>query len=584
MNNNPRPHIFDKYDELVMRAKAHIASLPPDNPFSHLDVRTPTSTKTSHPSDGSANVMALVMPMTISQPTRLSLSGVAAVVSAMVSDGITPADIDQCISGMEKVHYCDDLPEFTKHILIELLDGYYPGRYPFTDTGFRDLVYKFFSNRVRYCYDEDIMYAYVAGVWIADKTDIEGMIEKLIEAMRAVYECFDPETLIKFNKWQTSLERNGVPSSTAKRLKTNPEIKIVKDDFDSDPMLLNLKNYTYNLKEDRVKLHTTSHHLKLIAPVEYKPNADCPVFENMISDMFDGDQGTMEYMQRLLGYCLCGDTLEKRFWVFYGKTGNNGKTTLLNVMKNVLGMSDTGYYATMTKETLKSKTTDPKRVGIAALERKPRLVTVDELAKGFCMNAEIMKEITGAGTALAQKLFHNPSPITITFKLVIASNYLPTFDSLDQSIISRMTVIPFNHSFALNASLNDSWMKELSGILNWLIKGYRMYTPGCLANLPTAVKKATDDATLSVDPLDIFLTEFTVKDTSSRMKVGDFHSKYKDWCTDTNRLHAIITKDMSTPLRNKGYEVKSKSNVDGAGGVPVVFGLKWKDPSIIPSA
>ena len=42
-------------------------------------------------------------------------------------------------------------------------------------------------------------------------------------------------------------------------------------------------------------------------------------------------------MQRLLGYCLTGDVSEHILPIFWGG-GANGKSTLLNVMANILGM------------------------------------------------------------------------------------------------------------------------------------------------------------------------------------------------------------------------------------------------------
>ena len=43
------------------------------------------------------------------------------------------------------------------------------------------------------------------------------------------------------------------------------------------------------------------------------------------------------FLQRALGYSLTGDVSEKAVFVFYGHWGNNGKTTLLTLCRDLLG-------------------------------------------------------------------------------------------------------------------------------------------------------------------------------------------------------------------------------------------------------
>ena len=53
----------------------------------------------------------------------------------------------------------------------------------------------------------------------------------------------------------------------------------------------------------------------------------CPRFERFLSEVFNGDRALVDYLHRVIGYSLTGDTREQCWWMFYGG-GSNGKSTL----------------------------------------------------------------------------------------------------------------------------------------------------------------------------------------------------------------------------------------------------------------
>src|SRR5690606_14060518 len=74
--------------------------------------------------------------------------------------------------------------------------------------------------------------------------------------------------------------------------------------------------------------------------LEYDPNARAPMFEQVLGRVTLEDslktRPLANFLQRWFGYCATGDTREQKFVVHYG-TGRNGKSTVLDIIANVLG-------------------------------------------------------------------------------------------------------------------------------------------------------------------------------------------------------------------------------------------------------
>ena len=66
---------------------------------------------------------------------------------------------------------------------------------------------------------------------------------------------------------------------------------------------------------------------------DYDPNARCPTFETVLSQMFSEENGDKKKKALLqyFAYCLIPDNYQKTLFL-YG-TGANGKSTLLDVNK-----------------------------------------------------------------------------------------------------------------------------------------------------------------------------------------------------------------------------------------------------------
>jgi len=55
-----------------------------------------------------------------------------------------------------------------------------------------------------------------------------------------------------------------------------PDLAVIPEKFDTDKYLLNLRNGTYDLRNDKLLSHSPEHLITMMANVEYDPDAKCP--------------------------------------------------------------------------------------------------------------------------------------------------------------------------------------------------------------------------------------------------------------------------------------------------------------------
>jgi putative DNA primase/helicase len=106
--------------------------------------------------------------------------------------------------------------------------------------------------------------------------------------------------------------------------------------FDNDPWLLNVPNGTVNLRKGQLLPHNPADHLTQLAGSNYNPDAECPRFEQFLTEIFAGDKELIRFVRRFAGYTLTGDTSEQCF-LFCQGAGRNGKSTLISILQEMLG-------------------------------------------------------------------------------------------------------------------------------------------------------------------------------------------------------------------------------------------------------
>ena len=126
-----------------------------------------------------------------------------------------------------------------------------------------------------------------------------------------------------------------------------------------------------------------------------------------------------------------------------------------------------------------------------------RFVNISEPAKKLTIDAALTKRLTGNDTITARYLHENSFEFRPNFKIFINTNHRPNITDLTLFDSGRIKIIPFDRHFdekEQDKDLKTTFAKpeNMSGILNWMLEGYKMFRSQGL-EMPDSVINATDD-------------------------------------------------------------------------------------------
>jgi P4 family phage/plasmid primase-like protien len=340
------------------------------------------------------------------------------------------------------------------------------------------------------------------------------------------------EAYTKYEK--TTLESNSVQKNIVAQIKPDRRVSAILGDFDRDGFVFAAKNGTLVLGETGFKLvkHQREHYNTRSSETAYDKDAKCPAWLQTL-ELFLPDPEERAYLQRFAGYCMTGSTKERMFLIAYG-TGSNGKSTIFDTLKGVLGeyamQADRGSF-------FESRNEDNKSDGLVRIA-SARLVTSSEPRKDAQLDVALIKQVTGDLTSVGRALFENYGEFETLIKLVISTNHKPKVNDDNKAIWRRIHMLHFgvdieNLNVEVDGDMVRNLRSEYAGILNWMLEGYLEWTKQGL-NPPESIVEAVKDYRKEDDSIRGFFEECCESKEGVSVQAGKLFDLYKIWCDEND--------------------------------------------------
>lgn len=418
----------------------------------------------------------------------------------------------------------------------------------------------------------------VGEVWAALDCVIEKYIEEAARQAQARHsaiidmnkddekkaDALEKELLKRITNLQTRYRKQNILNLAA--LGKN-SLGITGKEWDSHNMLLACPNGIIDLRSGRLRDGKPEEYVKTVIPTEWKgPEEKAPLWEKFLMDIFENDKEMVAYVQRLLGYCITGETRDHIIVILYGPNGRNGKSTITEILRHILSPLAGPIQAEMLLNDGRPRSSSGPSPDIMDLRGK-RLAWASESEEGRRLAVARVKLLTGADTLTARPP-HGIKMIDFspTHKLFLLTNRMPSLSGADYAMKDRLHLITFNVSFVDNPQkkfererdpqLLEKLKAEASGILAWLVKGCLEWQRIGLKP-PDKVLMATAQYHEEEDILGHFLNECVQHDANGKVLARAFYLAYKSWCEEyghnpTNEI------EFGRKLRGK-YEKKGGS-------------------------
>jgi len=329
-------------------------------------------------------------------------------------------------------------------------------------------------------------------------------------------------------------------------------VPVTAGQLDADPWLVNCKNGTLDLRTAELRPHRREDLLTKLAPVEFRDEAESPLWEDFLSQATDGNTDTAAFLQRAVGYSLSGDTREEVLFFVHGPAAT-GKSTFIEAIKTVLG----DYATTADFETFVERpNAGGPRSDVARLAGA-RFVASVEVTDGRRLAQGLVKMLTGGDKVCARYLYKEAFEFTPQFKLWLAANHAPRVDDDDDAMWRRIIRVPFEHQIPpeqrdpkLKARLKSD-PEVHAAILRWAVGGCLAWQAEGL-RVPDCLKLATDQYRADQDPLRDFLEERCVIGAGYWAESKALRAAYLHYADEMGIRHTLSPKGFAERLKTRG--------------------------------
>lgn len=329
---------------------------------------------------------------------------------------------------------------------------------------------------------------------------------------------------------------------------------------DPDVTYINMKSNVLALyKDGRIDLspHDKKYNFTYKLPYDYDAKALSPVFDKFL-DTSLVDPQLIAVLGEYLGYILNQNARNHEKVFFAYGDGSNGKSTLINIIKNMFG------YENISVIELTEMGDETNR---ALMDGK--LLNISSDAKKSGLDTSIFKKMASGEPVIGKYLFKDKYTIERLPKLFVATNKLP-FNNGDNSFgfYRRLLLIPFTVTIQEEDKDYDLEAKvianELPALLNFAIEGMKRLTRQGKFTEAAAMKDALNSYKESANHVAAFLEEECYEEVPSESKTGtklvDFYKDFHNWCRERghNPYNANYLSAELTHLGYVGYKNSSK--------------------------
>jgi putative DNA primase/helicase len=414
---------------------------------------------------------------------------------------------------------------------------------PFNDYGNAMRIVAAHGDVARYCHAFGAWLIFDGRLWARDVNDA------MRRVVQNVFLEFARQAVTQQHEAASKFAGSCLNSQriTAAMREAQPHLAISPEEMDRDPHLLNFLNATVDLRTGERRPHRREDFITRIIHHKFDPYATCPIFMAFLRKVLPGLE---EYIKIAIGYSLTASTSEKVIFVCYG-SGNNGKTTLLAVMLELLG----AYAVLLQMDTLMVKQENNNSQADLADLRGARFVMTSETEEGARLAEGKLKRITqGMGKIKAVRKYENPIEFAESHKLWLDCNHKPAVRGTDNAVWNRLHLIPFEVTIPpedIDRDLPAKLLTEAEGILAFAVEGaVRWYRDGLPK--PEKVKAAAQAWRQESDQLGRFISEACVVGEYAEAKARALYSAYRQWSESAGE-HPVTETAFGLRMNERGF-------------------------------
>lgn len=310
------------------------------------------------------------------------------------------------------------------------------------------------------------------------------------------------------------------------------------------PNLIPFKSRIYNLADGTFMDYSPNLVFLNRFPYDYQPDApEEPLVSDTIARIADHDPEVTNLLYEAIGNCFYLLNAYRGAAMLHGESGNNGKSTLLNMINQLIGPENASYLSLQdTAERFRLVEMYGKAVNIG-----------DDISAEYLQDSSIFKKLVTGERVMVEKKGQDAFAFKNFAKMFFAMNKLPPVSDKSKAFFGRLLLIPLTHDFiadgTANVALKDrTWTQtEMEYLLRLAMDGLRRLMRQGTFTKPAKVVEAVADYERDNNPVLDFLEEFGAVEGKSTKEV---YWSFKAWCADAGHKNPMTRRRFTDAVVN----------------------------------
>ena len=319
--------------------------------------------------------------------------------------------------------------------------------------------------------------------------------------------------------------------------------------------LIPFRSRIYNIRDDCFLDYSPEYVFLNRFPWDYDPQAKpAPFVTDTIRAIADGDSEVEALIYEVFGNCFYLLNQFRGSVFLYGPSGSNGKSTLLNMLIQLLGRSNCSHLTLQdTAEKFRLVEVYGKAANIC-----------DDNGDGYLSDSSVFKRISTGGTVTAERKGQDPFAFSPYAKLFFALNSLPPVSDKSRAFFSRILLIPLNADFSRtgerDTGLKDrTWTEaEMQYLTRLSVEGLKRLISAGDFTRPECVTEALRQYETDNNSVLGFLSEMDMHEiaTPEGRSTETVYRLYHEWCRDGSITPFTKTRFSAELKRQRGIRTE----------------------------
>jgi len=348
------------------------------------------------------------------------------------------------------------------------------------------------------------------GIYWRKASDVE-IAHLAKETVKGLVSELEDHEAAEFFKFCAISQRAQMVGNMVTLARSDPRVMVPAAELDKHQHLVGALNGVIDLHTGELLPPDPELRITKVVGCDYDPDAQAPLFEQTVLDVFNDDAETAAFFQRLVGYTMTGDPKEDILVIPHGN-GSNGKSTVLGAVRRAFGDYARAADASTFVSDGRGGNAGGPREDVLRL-KGARFVYVNEPDENSELREGSVKAMSG-GDALSARGVHGKETVEFlpSFVVFMPTNHKPIVKGSDNGIWRRLMLLPFTRNFEADPTIakdpqrEEKLGEELPGILAWIVRGALAYSRQGLRAVGS-VKAARDAYREQMDLLSEWLEE-----------------------------------------------------------------------------